>query len=178
MKTICFHILTKLFSLSSTQLKFPLGTWIKYFPFDKHKIYWFIGCSDKESACQCRRHKRCGFYLWVRKIPWRRKSQPAPVFLPGKFHGQRWSLVGHSPWGHKVSDMSERLGIPHHLHDYLSTSFVRSVVALDSPRSSDPTEDYMWGIQVSCSLWESSAWWSQVELTWWCWGAAAKANYH
>jgi len=24
-----------------------------------------------------------------RKIPWRRKWQPTPVFLPGKFHGQR-----------------------------------------------------------------------------------------
>ena len=29
-----------------------------------------------------------------------------PVFLPGKFHGQR-SLVGYSPWGHKVSDTTE-----------------------------------------------------------------------
>ena len=34
---------------------------------------------------------------WVRKIPWSRKWQPAAVFLPGKFHGQR-SLVGYSPW--------------------------------------------------------------------------------
>ena len=34
----------------------------------------------------------------VRKIPWRRKWQLTPVFLPGKFHGQR-SLVGDSPWG-------------------------------------------------------------------------------
>ena len=39
---------------------------------------------------------------WVRKIPWSRKWQPTPVFLPGKFHGQR-SLVGDSPWGHKIS---------------------------------------------------------------------------
>ena len=30
---------------------------------------------------------------WVRKIPWRRKGQPTPVYLPGKFHGQ-WRLVG------------------------------------------------------------------------------------
>ena len=30
------------------------------------------------------------------------------VFLPGEFHGQR-SLVGYSPWGHKESDMTERL---------------------------------------------------------------------
>ena len=36
-------------------------------------------------------------------IPWRRKWQPTPVFLPGKFHGQR-SLAGYSPWGSKESD--------------------------------------------------------------------------
>ena len=32
--------------------------------------------------------------------PWSRKRQPTPVFLPGKFHGQR-SLEGYSPWGLK-----------------------------------------------------------------------------
>ena len=55
--------------------------------------------SGKESSCPCRRHRRCGFDPWVRKIPWRSKwrSTPSPVFLPGKFHGQR-SLVGYSPW--------------------------------------------------------------------------------
>ena len=31
-----------------------------------------------------------------------------PVFLREKSHGQR-SLVGYSPWGHKESDMTERL---------------------------------------------------------------------
>ena len=34
------------------------------------------------------------------KIPWGRKWQPPPVFLPGKSHGQR-SLVGYNPWGHR-----------------------------------------------------------------------------
>ena len=37
---------------------------------------------------------------WVRKMPWERKWQPTPVFLPGESHGQR-SLAGHSPWGCK-----------------------------------------------------------------------------
>ena len=37
-----------------------------------------------------------GFDTWVRKIPWRRKWQPTPVFLPRKSHGQR-SLVGYGP---------------------------------------------------------------------------------
>ena len=51
------------------------------------------GASGEKSTCQCR---RCEFDPWVGKIPWRRKLQPTPVFLPGKFHGQR-SLVGYSP---------------------------------------------------------------------------------
>ena len=41
---------------------------------------------------------------WVRKIPWRRKWQTTPVFLPGKSHGQK-SLGGYSPC--KKSDMTE-----------------------------------------------------------------------
>ena len=64
--------------------------------------------SGKEHACKCRRHKRHGFDAWIRKIPWRRKWHPAPVFLPGESHGQR-NLEGYSPWGHKESDMTEWL---------------------------------------------------------------------
>ena len=39
---------------------------------------------------------------------WRRNWQPTPVFLPGKSDGQR-SVVGNIPWGHKESDMTEKL---------------------------------------------------------------------
>ena len=56
--------------------------------------------SDKESACQYRRHRRLGFDPWVGKIHWRRKWQPTPVLLLGKFHEQK-NLVGYSPWGRK-----------------------------------------------------------------------------
>ena len=70
-------------------------------------VQWLVGfprwCSSKEPTCQCRRHKRCRFDPWVRKIPWRRKWQSTPVFLPGKFHRQR-SLAGYSLWGCKESD--------------------------------------------------------------------------
>ena len=59
--------------------------------------------SGKESTCQYRRRRRRGFNPWVSKIPWRRKWQPTPVFLPGKYYGQR-SLVGYSPWGCKEWD--------------------------------------------------------------------------
>ena len=52
--------------------------------------------------------KRPRFSPWVRKIPWSRKWQPAPVFLSGKFYAQR-SLAGYSPWDQKESDMTEGL---------------------------------------------------------------------
>ena len=68
-----------------------------------HHVPW--GLRGKEPTCQCRSHE---FDPWVGKIPWRRKWQPIPVFLPGKSHGQR-NLGGSSPWGHKESDTTERL---------------------------------------------------------------------
>ena len=45
---------------------------------------------------------------------WKRKWQPTPVLLPGKFHGQR-SLEGCSPWGPKERDTTERLTLPYKL---------------------------------------------------------------
>ena len=59
-------------------------------------LFWWL--SSKQSACQCRSYR---FDPWVGKIPWRRKWQPSPVFLPGKSHGQR-SLAGYSPWDLRV----------------------------------------------------------------------------
>ena len=53
---------------------------------------WFIG---EESACLA---GDMGLIPGsVRKIPWRRKWQPTPVFLPGESQGQK-SLAGHSSW--------------------------------------------------------------------------------
>ena len=40
--------------------------------------------------------------ILVGEMPWKRKWQSTPVFLPGKSHGQR-SLEGYSPRGHKNS---------------------------------------------------------------------------
>ena len=67
-------------------------------------------------AQQLRIHLQCripGFDPWVGKIPWRRKWQCTPIFLPGESHGRR-SLVGYSPRGRKESDTTERLHL--HLH--------------------------------------------------------------
>ena len=55
------------------------------------------GARGKESACQCR---GLAFDPWVVKIPWSRKWQSTPEFLPEHFHGQR-SLVGYSLWDFK-----------------------------------------------------------------------------
>ena len=71
--------------------------------FDKRLSVFSGGSVGKESACNtgdCLQYRRPRFDPWVRKIPWRRKWPPTPVFLPGEFHGQR-SLAGYSPWGHK-----------------------------------------------------------------------------
>ena len=54
------------------------------------------GTTGKESTYQCRRHKRCGFYPLVEKIPWRRKWQPTPVFSAWKNpidRGAWWATV-------------------------------------------------------------------------------------
>ena len=48
----------------------------------------------------CLEYKRLRFDPWVRKIPWGRKWEPTPIFLPGKPHGQR-RLVCYSSWDRK-----------------------------------------------------------------------------
>ena len=70
--------------------------------------------SGKESACQCRRCWRHSFNLRVRKVAWRRKWQPSPVFWPGESQGQR-SMVGCSSSGHKDSDMTVRQSTAQHM---------------------------------------------------------------
>ena len=57
---------------------------------------------------------------WVRKIPWSRKWQTIPVFLPGKPYGQR-SLAGYSPCGHKESDMTDCTCAHTHTHTHTHT---------------------------------------------------------
>ena len=70
-----------------------------------------LGDYVKKPTCQCRRHKRQGFFCpGVGKMSWRRKWQPTPVFLPGESQGQR-SLAGYSLWGRKESDTTEQLSM-------------------------------------------------------------------
>ena len=74
-------------------------TWVSNFHFSLYLCIWQFHCpinlgkafpggsviKKKKKIClQCRRHS---FHPWVRKIPWKRKWQPTPVFLSGKSHG-------------------------------------------------------------------------------------------
>ena len=75
--------------------------------FEEAKLHWEYfpgGTSGKEHTCQCRRHKRYGFSLWVGKIPWRRAWQPTLVCLPGEAYEQR------SLGGYRWSIMLQRVG--------------------------------------------------------------------
>ena len=75
--------------------------------------------SGEESTCQCRWSSRWRFDPWVGKIPWRRKWEPNPVFLPGKIAwleepgrlqsmgsqrvGEDWASTQPIYGGHRVS---------------------------------------------------------------------------
>ena len=82
---------------SQENLTYPIGSSNYIIPCI-HLLGFAGGAVVKESTCQRRRCKRHAFDPWVGKILWRRKWQPAPVFLPGKSHGQR-SLVGYTVCG-------------------------------------------------------------------------------
>ena len=89
-------------------MKWDLFSFRKLMNLMKPDAYNFIlikVSQQVKNRLQCRRHK---FNPWVWKIPWRRKWQPTPVFLPGEFYGQR-NLAGYSPWSCKESDTTQWL---------------------------------------------------------------------
>ena len=69
--------------------KASINIWVQVFTWILFSTWLLRWRSGKESAFQRRRQKRCLFNPWVGTIPWRRKWQPTPVFLPGRFHGLR-----------------------------------------------------------------------------------------
>ena len=77
---------------SSAHLLYPFLFWLTL-----ELLRWLSG---KESPCQCWSFRWYEFHPWIKKIPWRRKWQSTPVFLPGESHGLR-NLVVYSPLGHK-----------------------------------------------------------------------------
>ena len=79
-------------------------------------------------ACWCRRHKRTGFSLWVRKILWRWKWQPTRALLPGESmdRGAWWATV------HRVaeSDMTEVAQHACHIQIYHLTTWESLLIEL------------------------------------------------
>ena len=76
---------------------------------DQHNWGFPGGTGGKGIYLPLQGRQETRFDPWVGKIPWRRKWQPTPVFLPGKsmeIHRCR-SLAGYSPWDCKESDTAE-----------------------------------------------------------------------
>ena len=102
---------------------FRLGTGVKSWA-SSHKIFelvffffilqWVKKDKVKKYDLNRKVRQRISFmYAWVGKIPWGRKCQPTPVFMPERFHTQR-GLAGYSPWdykSHKESNMTEQLAM-------------------------------------------------------------------
>ena len=64
----------------------------------------------KKSACNAGNAGRCKFGPQVRKIPWRRKWEPTPIFLPGRI------LWTEEPGGLRRVSESDRTEVTEHTH--------------------------------------------------------------
>ena len=94
-------------------------------------------CSDQEYSCQCGRHNRHRFRPWVRKILWRRRWQPTPVFLMKNpmVRGASWATVC---W---VAKSQTRLSV--HTHSYFTPKLKKP--APDFPYWQDRSRHSAWG---------------------------------
>ena len=72
--------------------------WVESVEDIKRQSLIFPGGAGVKNLSVMQRHKKGEFDPWVRKIPWRRKWQPTPVFFPGETHGQK-NLSGYSIHG-------------------------------------------------------------------------------
>ena len=100
-------------------------------------------------------------------MPWRRKQEPTPIFLPGEFHGQR-SLAGYSPWGCKDLDTTEWLLLTTGLAAAAAKS-LQSCLTLYDPVDGSPPGSLVPGILQARTLeWVaisfSSAWKWKVKV--------------
>ena len=107
-----FHFSSCLASSVSMRL-FISGSWVQA-PFWASLVAQIVKNLPEMQATQVWSLQcgRCWFDPRVRKIPWKKKWQSTPVFLPEEFHGQR-SLEGYSPWAHKESDRTDWLTLLH-----------------------------------------------------------------
>ena len=68
-------------------------------------MYSFGGLDGKESVCSA---EDLGLNLGLERFPREGKGYPLQHSDLENLHGQK-KLAGYSPWGHKESDMTERL---------------------------------------------------------------------
>ena len=163
----CFTVLGQCLLCSKVnQLYIYIYPFFFRFPFHCSLPWWL----RRQSVClQCGRPR---FNPWVRKIFWRRKWQPTPVLLPGKFHGWRSRLVGYSPWVAKSWTRLSEFNVNVSLQSPESTeqrslcctegshqlSILRIVVYIWR-RQQQPTPVFLpgesqgWGSFVGCHLW-------------------------
>ena len=97
---------------------------------------WLRG---KETACQC---KRSRFDLWVGKIPWRRKLQPTPVFLPGNPQDRR-------AWWAIVYGVAKELDMTMWLNNNYKQGNVSVSALLLTPHPSSAQDRAVWGLTGS-----------------------------
>ena len=109
---LIFSLLTNSLGLFRTQVN--LKHWEENLRKSYLHLWWWQSIAQASLMTQVGKNPpanadmRHRFDPSVRKMPWRRKWQLTPVFLPRKYHGQR-SLVYYSPCGLKESDMTEPL---------------------------------------------------------------------
>ena len=114
------------------------------------------GACVKNSACQCRRHKRCGFDLWARKIPWRRARQSIPACLENPMdRGVGWAIVQGVPkrWTQlgmhtqrlttfSIRHIIQKVGSPF-CHPHKVVLFQISVWAIEIQRNGDALQTWL-----------------------------------
>ena len=96
-------------------------------------IFFFFFCLGlsrwcrKEFIWQCSRHRSRVFDPWVGKIPWSRKWQPTPGFLPEKSHGQRSLGYSYSPCSCSIRHSWAHT---HTLQAYISASLIPYYISI------------------------------------------------
>ena len=149
---LCILIHTNILSKWVTRVF--MDKWLREIGYESEHVllWWFllVGTKDTPDVWSCK--------LMENKDPrfscWRRQWHPTPVFLPGKSHGLR-STVVYRPWGCKASDMTERL---HSLRK-------RGTGALKILRQREQHVQWPWG---EGGFWGSAGW--SVSLEWHEWG--------
>ena len=108
---------------------------------------------------------------WVLSLgwedPWRREWQPTPVFLPGEFHGQM-SLVGYSPWNHRVGHLHFSLGfsLGFHIMLLLLLSHFSCVLLCMTPSLGFSRQKNWSGLPFPSPMHKSEKWkWSRLVMS-------------